>query len=45
MDIDQWNLFINNASNIWIAGVMTTQNLLIGLTLWIGYKQYIIYHK
>lgn len=45
MDLEQWNLAINNASNLWIAGMMTIQTLLIAFTLWIGFRQYQTFTK
>lgn len=42
MDLEQWNLAINNASNLWMAGMMTIQTLMIIGASVIAYLEFVL---
>ena len=43
MTLEEWNLAINNAINLWMAGLMTIQTIVLGFATYFGYKQFLTY--
>ncbi|TXE01837.1 hypothetical protein [Algoriphagus aquimarinus] len=41
MDLNQWSLALNNSSNIWMAGMMTIQTIVIMGGAWVAYREFI----